>query len=95
MPIYKYDSGIVFPQTQFLYISLTLTFPLFPSLSRENVTGKIQSHPPHCQDPTDGPAVAQEGPYLRLARAVRCSRRPRGGLRGRQLQEVHRARDAP
>ena len=89
--------------------SSTLTFSLFLflhflSLSQEkkNVTRdrKKQQDPTHCSDPTDGPTLEEGGAHrggacAGTSFADRRSRRTRGGLRRDQLQEVHRARDAP
>ena len=73
---------------------LTLTFPLSPNVTGD---GKMQQDPTHCEDPTNAPTLEKKGTHRsRTCRsAVRCSCRTRGGVRGEQLQKVHRARDAP
>ena len=85
----------------FSFPSVSLSLSL-PRNKKKNVTRdrKKQQDPTHCSDPTDGPTLEEGGAHrggacAGTSFADRRSRRTRGGLRRDQLQEVHRARDAP
>ena len=97
------SSTLTFSLFFFFSFAFSLSFPRNKTKKKKkNVTRdrKKQQDPTHCSDPTDGPTLEEEGAHrggacAGTSFADRRSRRTRGGLRGDQLQEVHRARDAP
>lgn len=55
----------------------------------------MQQDPPHCEASAVAAAVAQQGPGVGEPHTVGCAGRTRGGVRGKQLQEICGAGDVP